>query len=94
MVLLKAHSPRDFVFYTSFESRMAGDLFANSRAALLFHWKSLRRQVRIEGAIECVGDGEADRYAASGLVDWDLFAALVASGVAGGCPLRVGCPRA
>ncbi|HSX54524.1 MAG TPA: pyridoxal 5'-phosphate synthase, partial [Sphingomonas sp.] len=51
MVLLKGHGPDGFVFYTNRESRKAGDLTAAPRAALLFHWKSLRRQIRIEGAV-------------------------------------------
>lgn len=49
MVLLKGHDPRGFVFYTNRESRKAQDTGEGSKAALLFHWKSLRRQVRIEG---------------------------------------------
>ena len=47
MVLLKGHDARGFVFYTNRDSRKGGDLEANPSAALLFHWKSLRRQVRI-----------------------------------------------
>ena len=50
MVLLKGHGPGGFVFYTNRESRKAHDLKENMQAALLFHWKSLRRQIRIEGA--------------------------------------------
>lgn len=65
MVLLKGHDPRGFVFYTNRESRKAGDLAANAHAALLFHWKSLRRQIRIEGAVERVSDAESDAYFAS-----------------------------
>ncbi|UAK24871.1 pyridoxamine 5'-phosphate oxidase [Sphingomonas nostoxanthinifaciens] len=65
MVLLKGHDARGFVFYTNFESRKAGDLRAQPRAALLFHWKSLRRQVRIEGAVGPVADDEADAYFAT-----------------------------
>ena len=65
MVLLKGHDERGFVFYTNGESRKGGELAANRRAALLFHWKSLRRQVRIEGAVAPVGGEEADAYFAS-----------------------------
>ncbi len=65
MVLLKGVDERGFVFYTNFESRKGGELLANGHAALLFHWKSLRRQIRIEGAVEQVTDAEADAYFAS-----------------------------
>ncbi len=65
MVLLKGHDHRGFVFYTNFEGRKAGDLMAHPKAALLFHWKSLRRQIRIEGAVEQVSDEEADAYFAT-----------------------------
>ncbi len=65
MVLLKGHSPAGFVFYTNLESRKGAALAANPVAALLFHWKSLRRQVRIEGQVEPVGADEADAYFAS-----------------------------
>ena len=65
MVLLKDHGPQGFVFYTNEQSAKGGQLAANPRAALLFHWKSLRRQVRIEGAVERVSDAEADAYFAS-----------------------------
>ena len=67
MVLLKGHG-RDlgthggFVFYTNFESRKATQLSANKQVALLFHWKSLRRQIRIEGAASPVDDATADAY--------------------------------
>jgi pyridoxamine 5'-phosphate oxidase len=74
MVLLKGHSPRGFVFYTNMESRKAGDLLTNSRAALLFHWKSLRRQVRIEGPVERVAEAEADLYFATRSRDSQLGA--------------------
>ncbi len=62
MVLLKGHGPDGFVFYTNFESRKGGELAANPQVALLFHWKSLRRQVRIEGTIKEVTPAEADAY--------------------------------
>ena len=62
MVLLKGHDARGFVFYTNLESRKAGELIENPHAALLFHWKSLRRQIRIEGAVSRVTDAEGDAY--------------------------------
>lgn len=65
MVLLKDVDRRGFVFYTNLESRKAGELDAAGHAALLFHWKSLRRQVRVEGRAERVGDDEADAYFAT-----------------------------
>jgi pyridoxamine 5'-phosphate oxidase len=65
MVLLKAHGPEGFVFYTHEASAKGQDLAENPRAALLFHWKSLGRQVRIEGTIEPVSGAEADAYFAS-----------------------------
>jgi len=65
MVLLKAHGPGGFTFYTHEQSAKGEDLAENPRAALLFHWKSLCRQVRIEGSIESVPDAEADAYFAS-----------------------------
>ena len=65
MVLLKGHDERGFAFYTNSGSRKGGELAANPRAALAFHWKSLRRQVRVEGRIEPVPGAEADLYFAS-----------------------------
>lgn len=65
MVLLKGHDERGFAFYTNAGSRKGEEIAANPSAALLFHWKSLRRQVRIEGRIEPVADSEADGYFAS-----------------------------
>ena len=65
MVLMKGHDDRGFVFYTNSHSRKGGELAANPRAALLFHWKSLRRQVRIEGPVTPVPGAEADAYFAS-----------------------------
>jgi pyridoxamine 5'-phosphate oxidase len=64
-VLLKGFDARGFVFYTNFESRKAEELLANPRAALCFHWKSLGRQVRVEGAASLVTNAEADAYFAS-----------------------------
>lgn len=65
MVLLKGLDETGFVFYTNFESAKGRELLASRKAALLFHWKSLRRQVRIRGAVEVVSDAEADAYFAS-----------------------------
>lgn len=62
MVLLKGFDASGFVFYTNFESRKGTEILGNPQVALLFHWKSLRRQVRIEGAAEKVSDAEADAY--------------------------------
>jgi len=74
MVLLKGHGPDGFVFYTNRESRKAGDLAVNAQAALLFHWKSLRRQIRIEGPVSRVSDAESDAYFASRSRDSQLGA--------------------
>jgi pyridoxamine 5'-phosphate oxidase len=70
MVLLKALDPADkpgrgFVFYTNMESAKGKELLANCKCALLFHWKSLRRQVRVRGAISQTTEAEADAYFAS-----------------------------
>ena len=65
MVLLKGHGPEGFVFYTNAQSRKGKELLANPHAALLFHWKSLHRQVRIEGPLSEVTAAEADAYFAS-----------------------------
>ncbi len=65
MVLMKGHGPDGFTFYTNSGSQKGSELAANPRAALLFHWKSLRRQVRAEGPVEAVSDSEADSYFAS-----------------------------
>jgi pyridoxamine 5'-phosphate oxidase len=62
MVLLKGIDAGGFVFYTNLESRKGADLAANPHAALLFHWKSLRRQVRVEGPVEPVTAADADAY--------------------------------
>ncbi|MEQ8701440.1 MAG: pyridoxamine 5'-phosphate oxidase [Bauldia litoralis] len=65
MVLLKGVDDGGFVFYTNLESRKGVELLANGSAALCFHWKSLRRQVRVEGPATLVPDEEADSYFAS-----------------------------
>ena len=74
MVLLKGHGPDGFVFYTNQESRKGDELAGNPNAALLFHWKSLRRQVRIEGTVAPVEAAEADAYFASRSRDSQLGA--------------------
>lgn len=65
MVLLKGVDARGFVFYTNFESQKGRELQDNPFAALCFHWKSLRRQVRVQGPVAPVSDEEADAYFAS-----------------------------
>ncbi len=70
MVLMKDHGAHlgaagGFVFYTNAHSRKGGELDANPQAAMLFHWKSLRRQIRIEGTVERVAPAAADAYFAS-----------------------------
>ena len=65
MVLLKGHDARGFVFYTNIQSDKGRQLEAAPKAALLFHWKSLRRQIRIRGPVEPVTDAESDAYYAS-----------------------------
>ncbi|MBT2186464.1 pyridoxamine 5'-phosphate oxidase [Sphingobium nicotianae] len=74
MVLLKGHGPDGFLFYTNLNSRKAAELAANPHVALLFHWKSLRRQVRIEGPIGPVDAATADAYFASRARDSQLGA--------------------
>jgi pyridoxamine 5'-phosphate oxidase len=74
MVLIKDHGPGGFVFYTNAQSRKGEELLANPQAALLFHWKSLRRQIRIEGRIEQVEDAMADAYFANRSRDSQLGA--------------------
>ena len=65
MVLLKGFDQQGFVFYTNSESQKGTQLAANPQAALCFYWKSLQRQVRVEGAVMPVGDEEADAYFAT-----------------------------
>jgi pyridoxamine 5'-phosphate oxidase len=62
MVLLKGHGPDGFVFYTNAQSRKGQEIATNPHAALLFHWKTLRRQIRIEGSLSEVSPAEADAY--------------------------------
>jgi pyridoxamine 5'-phosphate oxidase len=74
MVLLKAVDARGFVFYTNFESAKGRELAANPFAALNFHWKTLRRQVRVRGPVSVVSDAEADAYFASRAKDSQIGA--------------------
>ncbi len=62
MVLLKGYDDQGFVFYTNYESRKGTQLLGSMKAAICLHWKSLHRQVRVEGAVETVTDAEADAY--------------------------------
>lgn len=79
MVLLKGHGPDadgsgGFIFYTNLESRKGGELASNPNVALLLHWKSLRRQIRIEGPVRRVTDATADAYFATRARDSQLGA--------------------
>jgi pyridoxamine 5'-phosphate oxidase len=65
MVLLNARDHRGYCFFTNFESDKARQLLAHPKAALLLHWKSVRRQIRMRGPVEVVDDGEADTYFAT-----------------------------
>lgn len=65
MVLLKGFDEQGFVFYTNYESAKGRELLSAMKAAMCFHWKSLRRQVRIRGIVETVTDAEADAYYAT-----------------------------
>ncbi len=65
MVLLKGYDPKGFVFYTNFESAKGRELLSTQMAALCFHWKSIRRQIRVRGTIQDVGPADADTYFAS-----------------------------
>jgi pyridoxamine 5'-phosphate oxidase len=65
MVLLKGFDAGGFVFYTNFESAKGNEILASMKAAMCFHWKSLRRQVRVRGPVEVVSEAEADAYYAS-----------------------------
>ena len=74
MVLLKGHGLDGFVFYTNRDSRKARELEANPEVALMFHWKSLRRQIRINGPVSWVSDSQSDAYFASRSRDSQLGA--------------------
>lgn len=65
MVLLKGFDTRGFVFYTNFDSAKGQEILSSRKAAMCFHWKSLRRQVRVRGPVEIVSDAEADEYYAT-----------------------------
>lgn len=62
MVLLKGYDQRGFIFYTNYESRKGTQLLATGKAALCWHWKSLRRQIRVEGMVTPTSEKEADEY--------------------------------
>jgi pyridoxamine 5'-phosphate oxidase len=76
MVLLKGLDPRGFVFFTNYESRKAQELAQTARAALLFYWRPLERQVRIDGSVEKVSDAESDAYFADRPLEsrWSVYA--------------------
>jgi pyridoxamine 5'-phosphate oxidase len=74
MVLLKAVDPRGFVFYTNMQSTKGNELAGNPQAALNFHWKTVRKQVRVRGAVSVVSDEEADAYFASRAKDSQIGA--------------------
>ena len=74
MVLLKAVDERGFTFYTNLESRKGGELAENPFASLCFHWKSQKRQIRVEGPIVPVSDAEADAYFATRAKDSQIGA--------------------
>lgn len=75
-VLLKGLDSRGFVFYTNYDSRKAHEMGATGRASLLFYWRSLERQVRIDGAVEQVSAEESDAYFASRPLEsrWSVYA--------------------
>ncbi|MGA7711290.1 MAG: pyridoxamine 5'-phosphate oxidase [Rhizomicrobium sp.] len=74
MVLLKSVDPRGFVFYTNTQSAKGNELAAHASAALCFHWKSQRRQVRVRGPVTAVSEAEADAYFASRAKDSQIGA--------------------
>jgi len=74
MVLLKEANPRGFVFYTNFESAKGRELLGRPHAALCFHWKTVRKQVRVRGSVAPVSDAEADAYFATRAKDSQIGA--------------------
>lgn len=62
MMLLKGVDPRGFTFFTNYQSRKAHELLGNARAALVFHWAVLQRQVRVEGTVDRLTDAESEAY--------------------------------
>jgi pyridoxamine 5'-phosphate oxidase len=80
-VLLKGFDDRGFVFYTNYQSRKASELDATGRASLLFTWRSVERQVRIDGAVEKVSDAESDAYFATRPIEsrWGTYASQQSS---------------
>jgi pyridoxamine 5'-phosphate oxidase len=74
MVLLKAVDSRGFVFYTNFQSAKGTELLANPHAALNFHWKTVRKQVRVRGPVSVVSDEEANAYFATRAKDSQIGA--------------------
>lgn len=74
MVLLKALDARGFVFYTNFESAKGKEILANPQVALNFHWKTVRKQVRVRGPVSVVSNDEADAYFASRAKDSQIGA--------------------
>jgi pyridoxamine 5'-phosphate oxidase len=74
MVLLKAHDSRGFVFYSNMQSAKGDQLAAHALAALCFHWKSMRRQVRVRGPVEPVNEAESDAYFSSRFRDSQIGA--------------------
>jgi pyridoxamine 5'-phosphate oxidase len=75
-VLLKGVDDRGFVFYTNYQSRKAREIEETGRASLLFTWRSLERQVRVDGAVEKVSSGESDAYFATRPIEsrWSVYA--------------------
>lgn len=90
MVLLKGMDPRGFVFYTNYASRKAGELDATGRASLLFFWRSLERQIRIDGAVERVSVDESDAYFATRPIEsrWSVYASPQSTVIEGRAPLE------